>query len=533
MMDKNARTKLRNMGGIMASSPELMRVAQGFQVGGPVMPQAPLAPRTSGVTRPGTGAPLVGLGRVPPMMPGQGVPGTAPVMLPESAPGRFVAGQGLDTAVTDSFFGGTDLGEPAFSVDDLLDGSGALSTTPKTEAQQRAERIDALRRNSVEAAAEFVRSLPNPVEALSDYANIFGAEAAGVVSSAVGATETGAKFFETAEAMRSGPERRQDTLAEETADSRQKYFEQGGPSGLSALATPIQTSMDDPEKVERMQTQLQKVIEENQETTDDTDTDTPDGPPPAPSKKDLRSRYKEKLELFKEIYGEKDEDRARDKAMSLAMIGLAIAAGQSPNALTNISQGLSVGLQGMGEQSRARRERDRGLQTLALETAIGEQSAEAEAAARAAEQEAEFQNRLAVANIRAAGGGGAGINKINAASRLLREEISDLREAVSKGGVIVPKGVDEEKFIQDLARKNVDRTLRLQVAQELLLPEEYDKIAPVLGAPTPLKTTGFNAAEQETVNQAKSQLARNPANRRLIAQKLSSVGIDPGVLGDG
>jgi hypothetical protein len=267
------------------------------------------------------------------------------------------------------------------TVDDLLDGSGAEgfsvpeTRAPKTEAQQRAERIDALRRDSVEAAAEFVRGLPNPAEALSDYANIFGAEAAGVVSSAVGATETGAEFFETAEAMRAGRERRQGSATTQEpepgttpAPPRPVY---DNPVFMENLLPP---GAEEPSRAEKIKKRAEEELSKDAETTaPQPDTGEGDaaeersvftiagrrsaGEVGAPTKKDLRSRYKEKIELFKEIYGEDDEDRARDKAMSLAMLGLAIASGQSPDALTNIAQGAMAGVQGMSEQEQARRER--------------------------------------------------------------------------------------------------------------------------------------------------------------------------------
>jgi hypothetical protein len=95
-------------------------------------------------------------------------------------------------------------------------------------------------------------------------------------------------------------------------------------------------------------------------------------------KKDLRSRYEETLALFKDVYGVDDNDQARDKAMSLATIGLAIAAGQSPNALTNIAQGLLVGTQGIAKRREATRERETKLRIAALETAAEQMKAEAE-----------------------------------------------------------------------------------------------------------------------------------------------------------
>ena len=106
--------------------------------------------------------------------------------------------------------------------------------------------------------------------------------------------------------------------------------------------------------------------------------------PEPKSKKDLRSRYTENLALFKEIYGIDDEDRARDKMMSLAMMFLAIAAGQSPNPLTNFAQGALTGLKSMSESAEARRQEQRDLKTAALEAAMSSEAAAADAEARAA-----------------------------------------------------------------------------------------------------------------------------------------------------
>jgi hypothetical protein len=405
MMDKNARTKLRNMGGIMASSPELMRVAQGFQVGGPVMPQAPLAPRTSGVTRPGTGAPLVGLGRVPPMMTAPVTPGTAPMMPLESAPGRFVAGQPPDPSVADGFFGLDPVrpaGLPGLAdqgvedpLEELMLGSGAVDRRDTTD-DARAERgfgrsayMSGLQGNVVDLPEDLEPSYSTVREDKGEVLSDVQEQIADLEEKQIGGVDPS-----------SAAKRKRESLE---AQARRLEGQIPKPTEEDLMAMPVEPKNLTQEQIDKAMSLVQKdpnwQVPETETTKADTDTDTPDGPPPpppppAPSKKDLRSRYKEKLELFKEIYGEKDEDRARDKAMSLAMIGLAIAAGQSPDALTNISQGLSVGLQGMGEQNRARREQERGLKTLALESAIGEQSAAAEAEAEAARMDLEQANKI-------------------------------------------------------------------------------------------------------------------------------------------
>ena len=168
-------------------------------------------------------------------------------------------------------------------------------------------------------------------------------------------------------------------------------------------------------------------------------------PAPVPTKRDLRSQYRKNIELFKEIYGESDEDRARDKAMSLAMLGLAIASGQSPNALTNIAQGTMAGLQGMSEQEQARRERDRGLQTLALETAIAESEAETEAARQAAESALDFRRDVYLLGLNGGNPYGSTTSPISAAVRLFSEKGTEANNRLTPLGKRLSKATSEER----------------------------------------------------------------------------------------
>jgi hypothetical protein len=104
--------------------------------------------------------------------------------------------------------------------------------------------------------------------------------------------------------------------------------------------------------------------------------------PPPPEEGDetadrdtLRDRAEARIELFRDLLGE-DEPTARDRAMQFAMIGLAVAAGQSPNALTNIANGLLAGTQSMTEQEAARRGRDRELRASAVNSVFEELAAQ-------------------------------------------------------------------------------------------------------------------------------------------------------------
>jgi hypothetical protein len=125
-------------------------------------------------------------------------------------------------------------------------------------------------------------------------------------------------------------------------------------------------------------------------------------PAPDDTEDDIRTKYEARAKLFREILGE-DEAGARNKGMDLAMIGLAIMSGQSPNALTNIGQGTLSGLQAMSAQNEAARERQRLVRTTALESVLAEDAATKVAEATAADKEAGRLNQLAIARINNAG----------------------------------------------------------------------------------------------------------------------------------
>lgn len=90
-------------------------------------------------------------------------------------------------------------------------------------------------------------------------------------------------------------------------------------------------------------------------------------------------------ELFTRMLGESDEEKRREKYMNLAMVGFAIAAGEDPSALKNIADGLLAGTAQMQESAAARRERENRIKELAIQAGIGDQQLADRLAAAAAE----------------------------------------------------------------------------------------------------------------------------------------------------
>jgi hypothetical protein len=96
------------------------------------------------------------------------------------------------------------------------------------------------------------------------------------------------------------------------------------------------------------------------------DTDGGDGGPAA---FDFDASFEQALSRVGRVMGGegKDEDSRKKAMANLAMIGLAIAAGQSPDALTNIAQGALSGMQAMTAQEARERDLEREARLTALE----------------------------------------------------------------------------------------------------------------------------------------------------------------------
>jgi len=84
----------------------------------------------------------------------------------------------------------------------------------------------------------------------------------------------------------------------------------------------------------------------------------------------LKERYETLREVFQEVLGEDPEEDRKIDGYNLAMMGFMIAAGDSPNALTNIARGAAQGAQRMQMTAEKRRERARRIKELGLTQAI-------------------------------------------------------------------------------------------------------------------------------------------------------------------
>lgn len=108
----------------------------------------------------------------------------------------------------------------------------------------------------------------------------------------------------------------------------------------------------------------------------------------------VRGRVQQYEQLFQEMFGESDEDKTRERYMNLAMIGFAIASGEDPSALRNIATGMLQGTAQMREDAAVRRQREDRVKELAVAAGLEDERLArtiagniAEAAIRSADSE--------------------------------------------------------------------------------------------------------------------------------------------------
>ena len=81
-------------------------------------------------------------------------------------------------------------------------------------------------------------------------------------------------------------------------------------------------------------------------------------------------------DLFAGIFGETDEDTKKANLLTAAYTFFQIAAGASPNALTNIANGVALGVDKLIKDTEARKGRGDKVKMLALEQVLGDERLE-------------------------------------------------------------------------------------------------------------------------------------------------------------
>jgi hypothetical protein len=243
-----------------------------------------------------------------------------------------------------------------------------------------------------------------------------------------------------------------------------------------------------------------------------------------------RERIEQELELIKDIFGDKTKDQSRERAMNLAMIGLAIAAGQSPNAITNIAQGALAGTQAMQRAQAAAAEREDALRMQAFETVMGEER-----------EERGFQRQLQLAQFKAGlGGEGSAFTKPthpmnqwfttrNQLEQQARDSSDPLWERTQE-----MSDAERRQFLDTMALQTVltglGETPETRQLAENVRSGRAGQAFSQSFASGGADTAGLSPAQSATLNAARQTLDRNPANRAEVESRLRAVGIDPSLL---
>lgn len=179
---------------------------------------------------------------------------------------------------------------------------------------------------------------------------------------------------------------------------------------------------------------------------------------PAGEKPTLKERMEARKALIKDLLGEdKAKDIRTDANYNLMMTGLMIAAGESPNALSNIAKGAAAGLQQYGDlvggkaEEENKREREIALQ--AVQEVRGEIAEEKRQDYDSMVREADRKHQLNLQEIK----------DINALKRLDRQLTADEQRQIK-----------EFEFKQDLADQTFDQnlmTLGIKGEQQLQLQD--------------------------------------------------------------
>jgi len=413
---RDARNKLREQGGIMASSPELATTVAKFRDGGPTelqLPRVRAAIQEQGMSYPSyrmlsrgqkqdLGYPVseiggqlafdrfgVGLGIVDPNT--RFTP-TGPV-LPAPAPTNRLSAEELmrttQPVIIDGM-GGTQAVYVDMGSGKIYDPSGQdfnllLSPEEYMDLESRVNRtLSAEARSETRGLEEAAATAQQELER-DPTGETLAAAAAARAAAAAAAGET-APEVERSEVERvlsrpSGSFTTRDILAEEGPGAT-------GLSGKAVAPAPASAPAED------------AATEPDAEIIKDPDISKKPASDPASTgaaigSGDFDTTYEQMLSRLEGVMGkEADEDKRKKAMANLAMIGLAIAAGQSPNALTNIAQGTLTGMQGIEKAAAAEKAGEREIRLEAMRMAANE-----------VELNKRLQNALDVANARGAGGG--------------------------------------------------------------------------------------------------------------------------------
>lgn len=206
------------------------------------------------------------------------------------------------------------------------------------------------------------------------------------------------------------------------------------------------------------------------------------------------TNYKTVMSRLEGVMGTGSKSSREDAMANLAMIGFAIAAGQSPDALTNIAQGALTGMKAVRAEKRDREEQEKALRMLGITTAMDMTAAADAAAATAARDDLAFErgliteaekSRLAAereiaelqerARLGLGTGEGSVFNRSETPQEVYMKTLQTVRDAAPGTIGDIPEGMSQSVYAQRLAAQDALRHIEGLITMRILT--DPDQIA--------------------------------------------------------
>jgi hypothetical protein len=313
---------------------------------------------------------------------------------------RAISGEGaLDQFATDGMYA-----EPEAPPTNL-----ALLSDSRLEAER-------LSRKSI--VPNFVMDVIDNVQTAAGTVGAGAADVVGSTLAALGATDAGAKFLESAKNRRdviatinaAEKERESETVADvaevvaeqERRDPTGPMSEIDDGTGTDFSLVPKETiakavEKNDPKAASAALMKSITGVDVHGGTTpplvegdgkSPPSDDTPDAP------KTRKQRMLESVDMVSELFGIREKDKAEDMYDLMATIGFAMASGESPNAMKNIADAFLVGAQMKRADKKEDKKLDQAIRTLAVKDVLEQESDERALAQLLAKEERQEQSTL-------------------------------------------------------------------------------------------------------------------------------------------
>ena len=396
--NRDARRRLANMGGIMTSSPELMQAGQMFQTGGQI--GSPTAQKVKTVKAPYSGImyDVYTDGRVVEANSGRTLDPTNAVQATiirdiKALPGATNENSGIIAAspVLDKELGSTTLNMALDAIDKRRDEgriSPADATFEKIIAMGRLSDIEKQYPEAVDYGLELIippippseknnESNPNQADIDAAVESFTGAATENNFDGPIkksGSTLSGSNFTLPPNEGYPYP-----TDSPEFRKTKPKITEEKSPAETNEKSGSEEITVEEKEAANKNLENLNSAIS-NLETganvaeaglsaaLENSGVETKD--------LTLKQKVQSMEDLFGGIFGETDEDTKKANLLTAAYTFFQIAAGASPNALTNIANGVALGVDKLIKDTEARKGRGDKIKMLALEQVLGDERLE-------------------------------------------------------------------------------------------------------------------------------------------------------------